>query len=151
MIKICSDEGRDDCQQMEPKATEASFGTTEITATILFIISILFSRVTVNELFFVLRVVFFHLIVYVVTRYVYDVVRRDFALSASFVLECFDGSEVTTREGNELDVQKENCVVDEIKEAELRSLRGKFIYNRTYNFIGLNQVSQLYFRHDKLP
>ena len=32
---------------------------------------------------------------------------RDFALSASFVLECFDGSEVTTREGNELVVHKE--------------------------------------------
>ena len=55
------------------------------------------------------------------------------------------------REGNELVVQKENCVVEEIKEVELRSRRGKFIYNRTYNFIGLNQVSQLYFRHDKLP
>ena len=46
----------------------------------LFIISILFSRVTVNVLVFVLRVVFFHLIVYIVTRYVYDAVRRDFAL-----------------------------------------------------------------------
>ena len=85
VIKICSDEGRDDCQQLKPKGTEASFGTTVITATILFIISILFSRVTVNELFFVLRVVFFHLIVYVVTQYMYDAVRRDFALSASFV------------------------------------------------------------------
>ena len=51
----------------------------------------------------------------------------------------------------ELVVQKENCVVEEIKEVELRSRRGKFIYNRTYNFIGLNQVSPLYFRHDKLP
>ena len=49
-------------------------GTTVITATILFIISILFSRVTVNVLVFVLRVVFFH------------TMRRDFALSASFVL-----------------------------------------------------------------
>ena len=47
------------------------------------------------------------LIVYIVTRYMYDAVRWDFALSASFVLECFDGSEVTTREGNELVVQKE--------------------------------------------
>ena len=46
----CSDEGRDDCQQMKPKGTEVSFGTTVITATILFIISILFSRVTVNVL-----------------------------------------------------------------------------------------------------
>ena len=44
----------------------------------------------------------------------YDAVRRDFALSTSFVLECFDGSELTTREGNELVVQKETCVVEEI-------------------------------------
>ena len=99
-----------------------------------------------------LRVLFFRLIiVYIVTRYMYDAVRRDFALSASFVLECFDGSEVTTREGNELVVQRENCVVEEIKEVELRPRRGKFIYKRTYNSIGLNQVSQLYFRQDKLP
>ena len=111
VIKICSDEGRDDCQQLKPKGTEASFGTTVITATILSIISILFSRVRVNVLVFVLRVVFFHLIVYIVTRYMCDAVRRGFALSASFVLEYFDGSEVTTREGNELVVQKENCVV----------------------------------------
>ena len=112
-----------------------------ITATILFIISILFSRVTVNVLVFVLRVVFFHLIVYIVTRYMYDAVRRDFALSASFVSECSDDSELTTREGNDLVVQKENCVVEEIKEAELRSRRGKFIYNRTCNSVGLNKVS----------
>ena len=59
--------------------------------------------------------------------FIYDAVRRDFALSASFVLECFDGSGVVTREGNELVVQKENCVVEEIKEVELRSRRGKFI------------------------
>ena len=32
------------------------------------------------------------------------------------VLECFDGSEVTTREGSELVVQKENCVMEEIKD-----------------------------------
>ena len=61
--------------------------------------------------------------------------RRDFALSASFVLECFDGSEVTTREGNELVVQKENCVVEEIKEVELSSRRGKFICNRNNNLV----------------
>ena len=71
------------------------------------------------------KFVFFHVIVYIVTRYMYDVVRRDFALSASFVLECFDGSEVTTREGNELVLHKENCVVEEIKGVELRSRRGK--------------------------
>ena len=43
---------------------------------------------------------------------------------------------MTTREGN-LVVQKENCVVEEIKKVELRSRRGKFSYNRTYNSIGL--------------
>ena len=59
VIKICSDEGRDDCQQLKPKGTEASFGTSVITATILFIISILLSRVTADVLVFVLRVVFF--------------------------------------------------------------------------------------------
>ena len=59
VIKICSDEGRDDCQQLKPKGTEASFGTTMITVTILFIILILFSGVTVNVVVFVLRVVFF--------------------------------------------------------------------------------------------
>ena len=65
VINICSNEGRDDCQQLKPKGTEASFGTAVITATIPFIISILFSRVTVSVLVFVLRVVFFHLIVFV--------------------------------------------------------------------------------------
>ena len=41
--------------------------------------------------------------------------RQDFALSASFVLEYFDGSEVMTINSNELVVLKENCVVEEIK------------------------------------
>ena len=34
VIKNCSDEGRDDCQQLKPKGTEASFGTNVITATL---------------------------------------------------------------------------------------------------------------------
>ena len=38
VIKICSDEGKDDCQQSKPIGTEASFGTTVITATMLVII-----------------------------------------------------------------------------------------------------------------
>ena len=41
---------------------------------------------TVNVPVFVVRVVFFHLIVYIETQYMYDARRRDFALSASFVL-----------------------------------------------------------------
>ena len=68
VIKICSDEGGDDYQYLKPKGIEASFGTTVITSTIFFIISILFSRVTVIVLVFVLHVVFFHLIVYIVIR-----------------------------------------------------------------------------------
>ena len=64
VTNICSDEGRNNCQQLKPKGTEACLGTTVITVTILFIISIFFSRVTVNVLVFVLRVVFFHLIIW---------------------------------------------------------------------------------------
>ena len=71
----------------------------------------------------------------------YDAWRRDFASSASFVLLRFDVSELTTRKGKESIVQKKNCFVEEIKEVELRSRRGKFIYNRTYNPLGLNKVS----------
>ena len=59
MIKTFSDEGRKDCQQLKPKGTRASLGTTVIAVTILLILSILFSRVTVDVLVFVLRVVFF--------------------------------------------------------------------------------------------
>ena len=66
----------------------------------------------------------------------YDARQLDFALSASF-----DVSEVTTGKGNESIVLKENCFVEEIKEVELRSRRRKFIYNRTYNPVGLNKVS----------
>ena len=60
--KSLFNKGRDDGLKLKLKGTEASFGTTVITATILFVISILFSGVTVNVLVFVLRVVFFHLI-----------------------------------------------------------------------------------------
>ena len=48
MTKISSGEGRKDCQQLKPKGTEASLGTTVTAVTILLILSILFSRVTVN-------------------------------------------------------------------------------------------------------
>ena len=71
-----------------------------ITATILFIISIFSSRVTVNVLVFVLRVVFFSSnCVYRDAIHVRCCASGFFTLSASFVLERFDGSEVTTREG----------------------------------------------------
>ena len=89
VIKISSCEEREDCQQLKPKGTQASLGTTVIAVTILLILSILFRSV----LAFVLRVVFF---MYIVTRYMYDARHRNFALLASF-----DVSEVTTGKGNE--------------------------------------------------
>ena len=46
---------------------------------------------------------------------------------------------MTTREGNELVVQKENCVLEEIKEVELRSRRGKFIYNLQFHWFKSGQ------------
>ena len=46
------------CQQLKPKGTRGSLATTVIAVTILVILSILFSRVTVDVLVFVLRVVF---------------------------------------------------------------------------------------------
>ena len=57
VIKTSSDEGR--LSTIKTKATQASFGITVIAVIILLILSILFSRVTVNVLVFVLRVVFF--------------------------------------------------------------------------------------------
>ena len=48
---------------------------------------------------------------------------------------------MTTRKDNELIVREENCFVEEMKEVDLRSRRGKFIYNRTYNPVDLNKVS----------
>ena len=120
---MCSDEGRDDCQQLKSKGSHASFVTTVIAVTILLMLSIFFSRVTVNVLVFVLHVVFY------VTRYMNGARRQDFALSASFVseLECFDGSEVTGK-GNDSIVQKQNCVVEEVKEVGFRSRRAWKIY-----------------------
>ena len=59
VIKISSDdEGREDCPKLKTKGTQASLGTTVIAVTILLVLSILFSRVTVNVLVFVLCVVF---------------------------------------------------------------------------------------------
>ena len=62
VIKISSDEVREDCQQLKPKGTQASWGILLIALTILLIPSILFSRVTVN----VLARCIFH--VYIATR-----------------------------------------------------------------------------------
>ena len=102
------DEGRDDCQQLKPQGSHAFFVATVIAITILLMLSILFSWVAVNVLVFVLLVVFY------VTRYMYDA-RFCVPLSPSFVseLECFDGNEVTGK-GKDSIVQKQNCVVAKI-------------------------------------
>ena len=112
-IHDAEDKKLHDCQQLKPEGSHASFVTTVIAVTILLMLSILFSKVTVNVLAFVLRVVFY------ITRYMYDARRQDFMLSASFVseLEWFDGSEVTGK-GNDSIVQKQNCVVEEVKEQQ---------------------------------
>ena len=60
MIKISSDEGKEDCLKLKTQGTQASLRATVIAVTILLLIilSIVFiSRVTVNVLVFVLRVV----------------------------------------------------------------------------------------------
>ena len=58
VIKISSDERKEDCLKLKTKGTQASLGATVIAVTILLILSIVFiSRVTVNVLVFVLRVV----------------------------------------------------------------------------------------------
>ena len=51
VIKVSSDEGREDCQQLKPKGTQAFLGTTVIAEIILPILSILFSKVTVTVMY----------------------------------------------------------------------------------------------------
>ena len=63
---------KEDCQQLKPKGTQASLGTTVIAVTIVLILSVLLSRVTVNVLVFFIARCVFHVIVYIVTRYTYD-------------------------------------------------------------------------------
>ena len=53
---------------------------------------------------------------------------------------CFDGSDVTGK-GNDSILQKQNCVVEEMKEVELGSRREIFILNRNYNSVGSNKIS----------
>ena len=44
-----------------------------------------------------------------------------------------------TGKGNDSIVQKQNYVVEEVKEIEFRSLRAREIYYRTYNSVVLNK------------
>ena len=67
------------------------------------------------------------------------ILRYQQVLFQNECFECFDGSEVT-RKVNDSIVQKQYCVVEEIIEVELRSRRGNFVYDKTYNFVGFNKV-----------
>ena len=78
-IRNCLIEGRDDCQQLKPKGSHASFVTTMKAVTILLMLSILFGRVTV--LFLYCPLCFFKQF-FSVTWFMYDARRRDFASSA---------------------------------------------------------------------
>ena len=96
----------------------------------------MFVGVGVFILVFVLRVIVFHVIIYVAILYMNYPRYGDCEFSASFVREFIDESYVAG-EGVELTIHKESVVVEEIKEAELmRSRRAQFIYDRHYNRIG---------------
>ena len=97
-----------------------------ITVTILPILSILFSRVTVNVLFLFCALCFSCNCVYCYAVPVRCSVSG-FCIVSKFCVKSvlMSVSEVTTRKGNESIVQKENCLVEEIKEVKLRSRRGK--------------------------
>ena len=91
---------------------------------IIVLLLVLFGRVDVFILVFVLCVVAFH------KGYVAMLWRL--CISASFVRACTDVSHVAG-EGVELTVHKESVVVEEIQEVELRSRCAQFIYDRNYN------------------
>ena len=88
----------------------------------------MFGGVRVFILVFVLRVIVFHVIIYVAMLNMNYARCGDGAFSASFVMECTDVSYVAG-EGVGLIVHKESVVIEEIKEVELRSCRAQFIHD----------------------
>ena len=81
---------------------------------------------------------FFYVIIYVAVLYMNYPECADCALSASFLLECSEFSYVAW-ECVEWNIHKETVVVDEIKEAELRSRRSQLIYDRNDDRIQLQR------------
>ena len=110
-----------DCQQGEAQRSYHGFVTVVIKIIIIVLLLVLFGRVDVFTLVFIL------LFIKVMLR-----CCGDCALSASFVRECTDVSHVAG-EGVELTVHKESVVVEEIMEVELRSSRAQSIFDRNYN------------------
>ena len=120
-----------DCQQGEAKLSYRGFVTVVIGIIIIVLLLVLFGRVGVFMLNFVLRVIAFHK-AYVAMLYMKYSRCGDCAFPTSFVTECTDVSYVA-EEGVELTVHEESVVVEEIKKMELRSRRAQFIYDRNYN------------------
>ena len=110
-----------DCQQGEAPRSYHGFVTVVIKIIIIVLLLVLFGRVDVFTLVFIL------LFIKVMLR-----CCGDCAFSASFVRECTDVSHVAG-EGVELTVHKESVVVEEIMEVELRSSRAQSIFDRNYN------------------
>ena len=78
------------CQQKEQKRSYRRFVKAVIGIIILALLLVLFGKVGVFMLAFVLRVNVFHVIIYVAVLYMNYPQCGDCALSASFVRECFD-------------------------------------------------------------
>ena len=78
-----------------------------------------------------LRVIVFHVIIYVAMLYIYYLRCGDCAFSASFIRECTYVSSFAG-EGVELTVHKESVVVEEIKEVELKSRRAQFFLRQKF-------------------
>ena len=110
-----------DCQQGEAKRSYRGFVTVVTSIIIIVLLLVLFGRVDVFTLVFIL------LFIKVMLR-----CCGDCAFSASFVRECTDVSHVAG-EGVELTVHNESVVVEEIMEVELRSSRAQSIFDRNYN------------------
>ena len=117
-----------DCQREEEEHSYRRFVKVVIGIIILALLLVLFGKVGVFTLTFVLHVNVFHVIIYFAVMYMNYPQCGDCALSASFVKECSDVSYVTG-ERVELTVHKETVVVEEIKEVELRSRYAQFIYD----------------------
>ena len=114
-----------DCQQEEEKRSYSRFVKVVIGIIIVALLLVLFGKVGVFMLVFVLRVNVFHAIIYVAVLYMNYPQCGDCALPASFVKECSDVSYVAG-ERVKLTVHKET-VVEERKEVELRSRYAQFI------------------------
>ena len=89
-----------DCQQGEAKRSYRGFVTVAIGIIIIKLL-VLFGRVRVFIVVFVLRIIVFHVIIYVAMLYMNYPRCGDFAFSASLVRECTDVSYVAG-EGVEL-------------------------------------------------